>query len=78
REINEVLVEAGARFNGTLLEMNLIDEFLLYYAPVLLGDAARGMLGMTPLTAMSQRRQLEILDIRHVGADLRLRVRPQT
>lgn len=77
REINEVLVEAGAALNGALQAANLIDEFIIYYAPVLLGDAGKGMLSMT-LTEMSQRKHLEIVDMRHVGSDIRLQARPRT
>lgn len=78
REINEVMVEAGAGLNGALLEMNLIDEFLIYYAPILMGDAGKGMFSMAALTEMSQRAQLEIMDIRQVGGDIRLQAKPKT
>lgn len=77
REINEVLVEAGPGLNGALLEMNLIDEFLMYYAPTLLGDAAKGMYAMR-LIEMRQRKSLQILDVRQVGQDIRLRAKPGT
>lgn len=77
REINEVLVEAGAGLNGALLERNLIDEFLIYYAPILMGDAGKGMFSMM-LTDMNQRTQLEITDIRQVGSDIRLQAKPKT
>ncbi|HLD09367.1 MAG TPA: bifunctional diaminohydroxyphosphoribosylaminopyrimidine deaminase/5-amino-6-(5-phosphoribosylamino)uracil reductase RibD, partial [Methylophilaceae bacterium] len=75
REINEVLVEAGQGFNGALLELDLIDEFLFYYAPVLMGSEAKGMFAMPALTEMSQRTALEVLDIRQIGQDIRLRAR---
>ncbi|HZV99432.1 MAG TPA: bifunctional diaminohydroxyphosphoribosylaminopyrimidine deaminase/5-amino-6-(5-phosphoribosylamino)uracil reductase RibD [Methylophilaceae bacterium] len=78
REINEVLVEAGAGLNGALQELNLIDEFLIYYAPILMGEAGKGMFSMTALTQMSQRIQLEIMDIRQVGKDIRVQARPKT
>lgn len=78
REINEVMVEAGPGFNGALLELNLIDEFLMYYAPILIGDAGKDMFSMTALTEMNQCRELEIIDLRQVGKDIRLRARPKT
>lgn len=77
REINELMVEAGPGLNGALLELNLIDEFLLYYAPMLLGDAAKGMYAMR-LIEMRQRKALEIVDIRQVGQDIRMRAKPGT
>jgi diaminohydroxyphosphoribosylaminopyrimidine deaminase/5-amino-6-(5-phosphoribosylamino)uracil reductase len=77
REINEVLVEAGASLNGALLRAGLADELLLYYAPMLLGHAARGMFDLPELAGMSERIALEILRIDHVGQDIRVRARPR-
>ncbi|HEY8354690.1 MAG TPA: bifunctional diaminohydroxyphosphoribosylaminopyrimidine deaminase/5-amino-6-(5-phosphoribosylamino)uracil reductase RibD [Methylophilaceae bacterium] len=75
-EINEVLVEAGAVLNGALQQAGLIDEYLFYYAPVLLGSDARGMFDLPPMTEMRQRIGLKMLDVERLGADLRIRARP--
>ncbi len=77
REINEVLVEAGTKLNGGLLRQGLVDELLLYYAPTLLGNDARGMLALPLLTSMSERIDLEILSLDRIGQDIRLRARPR-
>ncbi len=69
---NEVLVEAGSTLNGALLRAGLIDEMLLYFAPQLLGDSARGMLQLGELTALAQRVELEWKDVRQVGKDMRV------
>ncbi|HSC46939.1 MAG TPA: bifunctional diaminohydroxyphosphoribosylaminopyrimidine deaminase/5-amino-6-(5-phosphoribosylamino)uracil reductase RibD [Gammaproteobacteria bacterium] len=76
-ECNEVLMEAGAGMNGALLEAGLLDEFILYMAPHLLGDTARGMFSLPPLGSMEERRELQIMDARMVGEDLRLILRPK-
>ncbi|MEQ1600921.1 MAG: bifunctional diaminohydroxyphosphoribosylaminopyrimidine deaminase/5-amino-6-(5-phosphoribosylamino)uracil reductase RibD [Methylophilaceae bacterium] len=76
REINELMVESGQGLNGALLALNLIDEFLFYYAPLLLGDKAKGMFAMPALTEMSQRTPLDIFDVRQIGCDIRIRARP--
>jgi diaminohydroxyphosphoribosylaminopyrimidine deaminase / 5-amino-6-(5-phosphoribosylamino)uracil reductase len=76
REINEVLCEAGEGLNGALLAQNLIDELLIYYAPKLMGSAAKNMFDMPALTAMHQSIDLQILDMRQIGVDIRLRARP--
>jgi diaminohydroxyphosphoribosylaminopyrimidine deaminase/5-amino-6-(5-phosphoribosylamino)uracil reductase len=76
REINEVLVEGGASLNGALLAQNLIDELLIYYAPKLMGSFAKSMFEVPELTAMSQIVDLQILDMRQIGQDIRLRARP--
>lgn len=72
RQVNEVLVEAGFKLNGSLLKAGVVDELLVYLAPHLLGDAARGMFNLPELTDLSGRRKLEIRDARMIGADLRL------
>ena len=75
RGINEVLVEAGARLNGALLAAGCIDELLIYQAPILLGDKARGMAALPELTDLAGKRELDIFETRRVGRDLRLRAR---
>ena len=77
REINEVLVEGGEGLNGALLAQNLIDELLIYYAPKLMGGAAKSMFAIPAFTAMQQAVDLQILDVRHIGNDIRIRAKPQ-
>ncbi|RFC36913.1 MAG: diaminohydroxyphosphoribosylaminopyrimidine deaminase [Candidatus Nitrotoga sp. LAW] len=69
---NEVLVEAGRLLNGALLQAGLVDELVLYLAPQLLGDMARGMAQLDELTMLDQRIELEWQDVRNVGKDLRI------
>ena len=69
---NEVLVEAGSTLNGALLKAGCVDELILYLAPQLLGDAARGMAQLGELTRFDQRINLHWQDMRQVGKDLRL------
>ena len=76
RGINELHVEGGERLNGALLEARLVDELLIYLAPCLIGDTARGMFGIPPLAALNDKHALSIRDIRRVGNDLRLLARP--
>lgn len=72
---NEVLVEAGSTLNGTLLQAGLLDELVLYLAPQLLGDVARGMARLGEMTRLDQRVNLKWQDMRHVGNDLRITAR---
>jgi len=69
---NEVLVEAGSVLNGALLQAGLVDELVLYLAPQLLGDMARGMAQLGELIALEQRINFEWQDVRQVGKDLRI------
>jgi diaminohydroxyphosphoribosylaminopyrimidine deaminase/5-amino-6-(5-phosphoribosylamino)uracil reductase len=73
--INEVHVEAGAVLCGALLADRLVDELLIYMAPHLMGDAARGLFALPGLQHMTQRITLSIQDVRAVGKDLRITAR---
>lgn len=75
RGINELHVEAGHKLNGSLLRAGLVDEFLVYLAPKLLGQG-REMAAFGPLEALDQATQLRWREITPVGEDLRLIARP--
>lgn len=75
RGCNEVLLEAGSSLNGALLRAGMVDELLLYVAPQLLGDGARGMAKLGVLTGLDQRIELKWQDVRQVGNDLRITVK---
>ena len=76
RGINEVQVEAGATLAGAFMRAGLVDEVLLYMAPVLLGAQARPLFAGLDIHDMTQRMALRIEDIVSVGDDLRLRLVP--
>jgi len=75
REINEVLVEAGATLSGELLHAGLVDELVLYLAPHLLGSSARGLFNIPGIDNMPDRIALDIQDVRAVGRDWRITAR---
>jgi diaminohydroxyphosphoribosylaminopyrimidine deaminase/5-amino-6-(5-phosphoribosylamino)uracil reductase len=77
-ECNEVLVEAGAELSGAFLAARLVDEIVLYVAPTLLGDAARPLARLPIIEQMSERQDFRWVDVRQVGADLRLTLRAIT
>lgn len=72
RQVRSIWVEAGATLAGSLLQQQLVDEFILYQAPVLLGPQARAMAALPELTALSQANRFEFNDICRLGPDLRL------
>ena len=74
-EVNDVWVEAGAGLNGALLQAGLIDELIIYMAPRLLGDSARGMFALPALESLAEGWDLVFEDFRKVGADLRITAR---
>ncbi|TNG00044.1 MAG: bifunctional diaminohydroxyphosphoribosylaminopyrimidine deaminase/5-amino-6-(5-phosphoribosylamino)uracil reductase RibD [Gammaproteobacteria bacterium] len=76
RQINEVLVEAGARLAGAMLEEGLVDELVIYMAAHLMGDQAKGLVHLPGISTMRQRQPLRIQDIRAVGDDWKITVIP--
>lgn len=76
RGVNEVQVEAGPTLCGTLFGRGLVDELLLYVAPVVLGNEARPLFALPALTAMASRWRLRTIGQRRVGEDWRLLLRP--
>ncbi|TWT20175.1 bifunctional diaminohydroxyphosphoribosylaminopyrimidine deaminase/5-amino-6-(5-phosphoribosylamino)uracil reductase RibD [Luteimonas marina] len=78
REVNDVHVETGATLAGALLMAGLVDELLLYVAPVVLGDTARPLFGGLGFTEMAQRLQMRMVETRRIGDDLRLLLHPRT
>ena len=71
REINELHVEAGHKLNGALIGAGLVDEFLVYLAPKMIGQGAR-MANLEPLTELSQAVQLVFQSAEMIGPDLRI------
>ena len=75
RGVNELQVEAGPTLCGALFAANLVDELLLYVAPVLLGDQGRPLLALPGIDAMAAARRLRVIDRRAFGVDQRLLLR---
>jgi diaminohydroxyphosphoribosylaminopyrimidine deaminase/5-amino-6-(5-phosphoribosylamino)uracil reductase len=77
RGFNEVTVETGAKLNGSLLRAGVVDEIVLYLAPLVLGDAAQGLFALGELQELGEALRPSIVDVRSVGADLRITARLQ-
>ena len=76
RGINEVQLEAGATLAGGFLAAGLVDEILLYVAPVLLGERARPLFDGLHIDTMAQKLNLAIVESRYLGNDVRLLLQP--
>jgi len=74
REINELHVEAGEKLNGSLIREGLVDEFVVYLAPKLIGQG-RGMAHFGPLQDLAQALPLEFKSTAMLGPDLRVLAR---
>lgn len=76
REVNEIHVEAGAVLCGSLLKESLVDEIVIYMAPSIMGDNAKGLFALPDLAEMKDKINLSINDIRKVGGDVRFTLSP--
>jgi len=73
RGVNEVHVEAGAKLNGALITGGLVDELVVYLAPAVIGDPARGMFECAaPLDSLGARVNLDWMSVDRFGSDLRI------
>ncbi|TNJ35539.1 bifunctional diaminohydroxyphosphoribosylaminopyrimidine deaminase/5-amino-6-(5-phosphoribosylamino)uracil reductase RibD [Arenimonas terrae] len=76
RGVNELQVEAGATLSGALIKAGLVDELLLYVAPVLLGERGKPLFAGIDSATMSERLGLRLVETRQIGPDLRLLLAP--
>ena len=71
RNINEVHIEAGFKLNGSLLAAGVVDELLVYLAPLLIGQGL-GMANLGPFETLPQALKLDIQNVTPIGDDIRL------
>lgn len=68
---SNLLVEAGHKLAGAFLRENLIDKLVVYMAPKLMGNKGMGLINLE-VEAMADAVELELIDIRLLGDDIRL------
>ena len=78
RGCNDILIEAGATLAGNFANTNLVDEYLIYLSPDILGSKSAGMFCLPNINQLTDRIQLSIEDITYFGRDIRLRLRPES
>lgn len=76
RGVNELHVEAGDKLNGSFVREGLVDEFLIYIAPKLIGPG-RGMAAIGPLSQLQDAYGMQFHSADLVGDDLRILARPR-
>jgi len=75
RAFNEVTVETGGKLMGSLLRAGLVDELVLYVAPMILGNLAQGLFALPEFTSLDEALRPRIIDVRAVGRDWRITAR---
>ncbi len=76
-EINELHTECGATLGGALIQQRLVDELVIYVAPSLLGNQAKGLFDLGEISIMSDKVKLSINDVRRIGDDLKITATPE-
>ena len=77
RQINTLWVEAGANLAGSLIDAKLVDELIIYIAPKLLGDNARGLCQLPNLTKLADAPLWQLNELEQIGDDIKLTYTPK-
>lgn len=72
RQINEVWLECGAKLAGVFLGQSLVDELILYKAPILMGEQSKGLVDIPNLTQLNQASRWQYNQVETIGPDLKL------
>lgn len=76
RGCRRVLLEGGPNLAGAFLREGLVDEVVGYVAPKLLG-AGRPALATAGIVTIAEAVDLEVIDVRQIGPDLRITALPK-
>ncbi|MCC8379491.1 bifunctional diaminohydroxyphosphoribosylaminopyrimidine deaminase/5-amino-6-(5-phosphoribosylamino)uracil reductase RibD [Xenorhabdus sp. PB30.3] len=76
RQVNSVWAECGPTLAGALLSLGLVDELILYIAPKVLGNSARGLFAIPELQKLLDAPEFTLIDVQQIGPDVRLRLKP--
>jgi len=76
-EVNELLVECGPRLAAAFLEEGLVDEWIIYVAPRLLGADAAPLTALTGLDVRGASFAFDIMSVARFDADVRLVLVPR-
>lgn len=75
-EVHTALVEAGPSMIGAMLELDVVDEALVYIAPMMLGDEmARSVAVGRVAETLKHARRYELMSVRNVAGDVELTYR---
>jgi diaminohydroxyphosphoribosylaminopyrimidine deaminase/5-amino-6-(5-phosphoribosylamino)uracil reductase len=76
QQCNDVLVEAGATLAGSWVVSGLVDELIVYCAPIALGAQSRAMLDLPKLHSLNDAPRFRLQQVTQVGDDLKIRYLP--
>lgn len=74
--INNLWVEAGSQLSASFLQSQVVDELILYMAPIIMGKNAIDCIPLGPFDSMKETKSLNLLDYKMVGDDIRFTYQP--
>jgi diaminohydroxyphosphoribosylaminopyrimidine deaminase/5-amino-6-(5-phosphoribosylamino)uracil reductase len=77
RGIQSILLEGGERLCGEMLRQGLIDRFLFFFAPKIVGGAGKGLFAGVGAALMSQALPLAIRKVSRIGDDILVEAVPE-
>lgn len=78
RGVLSVLVEGGSTVAGAFHDAGLVDRYVVYLAPAVLGGSARALLAGIGTNTLADAWRGEFLDVAMVGEDVRVTLAPRT
>lgn len=76
RGVTSLLLEGGPTLAGAFVSAGLVDKYVLYLAPKLLGESGKPIIQGWTASSLGEARSLEIESVRTVGVDLKVVARP--
>ncbi|HVL91057.1 MAG TPA: bifunctional diaminohydroxyphosphoribosylaminopyrimidine deaminase/5-amino-6-(5-phosphoribosylamino)uracil reductase RibD, partial [Actinomycetota bacterium] len=77
RDVMEVMIEGGPAVLGDAVEHGLVDRYVFYLAPKLLGSSGLPAIAGFVTPTIAEARELVVHSVRHAGADLRVEAYPR-
>jgi diaminohydroxyphosphoribosylaminopyrimidine deaminase/5-amino-6-(5-phosphoribosylamino)uracil reductase len=76
-EIQDLLIEGGSSLAWSAIEEGVVDRFVLYLAPKLIGgESAPGILGGKGFETLADALSLRIRSVQRLGPDLKIEAEP--
>jgi diaminohydroxyphosphoribosylaminopyrimidine deaminase/5-amino-6-(5-phosphoribosylamino)uracil reductase len=72
--VNQVLVEAGPGLGSALMAAGVIDEVVIYQAPIVLGEG-KNWIENIGVTTIADARKLTLISTQEIGPDIKSRYR---
>lgn len=73
--IKHVLVEGGPTLASRFVQLDLVDEFVIYLAPKLLGGDKLAI-GSIDVPSIQEAKELEFIEVKNLGSDIQIIAKP--